>query len=185
MSILPDPTKTNPKAKAIYDKIDAIRGGHHYPGLYIALSNYPELAEAFSDLGEFLRFKSILPGKIREIAILMTSASLKVAFEWETHQANALEAGLTPHLMERILKNDCFKDEPLYAQIKKLVEVFLALEKVPQDLQDYLVQSLGMEAFIQLSVMINFYRMVSGLSIGFEFSLLKESQDPFLSPSSQ
>ena len=35
MSILPDPTKTNSKAKAVYDKIDNARGGHHYPGLFI------------------------------------------------------------------------------------------------------------------------------------------------------
>lgn len=179
MSILPDPTLTNQKAKEIYQKIDHLRGGHHYPGLYVALSNYPELAEVVSNFGQFLRFKGKLPADVREVAILTTASSLRIAYIWITHQPNALEAGLTPELIQRILKNDLLEDYPHYAQVQELVRVFLSLEKVPQELQDGLVKELGMEAFLQLSVIVNFYRMIAGLTIGFEFSIPKEDSSIF------
>jgi 4-carboxymuconolactone decarboxylase len=175
MSQLPDPTQSNPEAKAIYDKIDKTRGGHHYPGLFEALCNYPELAEAFATFGQFLRFQGKLPSDVREVAILTIAAILKNSYEWETHQPNAKAAGLKPDLIQRILKKEKLNDDPVYEKVQRLVHVFLNLQVVPQFLQNELVQDLGMESFLQLSVVINYYRMVAGLVTGFEFSLEKEN----------
>lgn len=179
MAKLPDPTKTNPEAKAIYDKIDASRGGHHYPGLFEALCNYPELAEAFATFGEFLRFEGKIPPDVREVAILTLASHLKIAYEWETHQPNAKAAGLSPELIEKIRTQEKLTDEPLYDKVQQLADNFINLKVVPESLQEALIHELGMEAFMQLSVIINYYRMISGLIFGFEFSLGKDAPDPF------
>jgi hypothetical protein len=63
--------------------------------------------------------------------------------------------------------------------VQKLARHFLLLEPVPQALQDELVTALSLPGFVQLSVVINYYRMIAGLAIGFEFPLPKGMGDPF------
>jgi hypothetical protein len=60
-----------------------------------------------------------------------------------------------------------------------LARHFLSLQPVPQSLQDELVAALTMPGFIQLSVVINYYRMIAGLAIGFEYPLPEGMSDPF------
>ncbi len=179
MSKLPDPTKSSPEAKAVYEKIDDARGGHRYPGLFAGLSNYPELAEAFSDFGEFLRFKGELPADVREVAILTIASQYKASYIWQTHLPNAEAAGLSPECLTKIQNQEKLDDEPFYDRVQQLVNVFLSRKPVPQSLQDDLIQVMGLEAFLQLAVVINYYQMISGLIFGFEFSLGKNAPDPF------
>lgn len=50
-------------------------------GPFASLIHHAPLAERVSDLGEYLRFGSTLPGNIREMAILMTARSVNQAYE--------------------------------------------------------------------------------------------------------
>ena len=50
---------------------------------------------------------------------------------------------------------------------------------MPQPLQDDLVAVLSLPGFMQLAVVINYYRMIAGLAIGFEFPLPEGMSDPF------
>jgi acetolactate synthase-1/2/3 large subunit len=60
-----------------------------------------------------------------------------------------------------------------------LVRHFLRLEVVPQPLQDELVATLGLPGFVQLAVVINYYRLIAGLALGFEFPLPPGMSAPF------
>jgi hypothetical protein len=42
-----------------------------------------------------------------------------------------------------------------------------------------LVAALSLPGFVQLSVVINYYRMIAGLALGFEFPLPEGMSDPF------
>ena len=55
----------------------------------------------------------------------------------------------------------------------------LRLEVVPQPLQDELVAALGLPGLMQHCVVINYYRMIAGLAVGFEFPLPEGMSDPF------
>jgi 4-carboxymuconolactone decarboxylase len=180
MSQIPDPTgQLTPDAQKIYANIVGTRG-HNYPGLFRSLLNYPALAERFADLGKLLRFDGVLRADVRELAILTVAREWQIAYEWETHQQNALRAGLTATLIADVLAGrDLATANPLYAKVQQLARHFLRLEPVPQPLQDELVAALGMPGFIQLSVVINYYRMIFGLAIGFEFPLPEGMSDPF------
>jgi 4-carboxymuconolactone decarboxylase len=180
MSHIPDPIgQLTPEAQKIYAGIVGTRG-HDYPGLFRSLMNYPALAERFAEFGKLLRFDGLLRGDVRELAILTVARELRVAYEWETHQENAARAGLSATLIADVLAGkDLSGSEPLYAKVQTLARHFLRLEPVPQALQDELVARLGLPGFLQLSVVINYYRMIAGLAIGFEFRLPEGMSDPF------
>jgi 4-carboxymuconolactone decarboxylase len=179
MSKLPDPTgRLTPEAQQIYAKIVGSRG-HDYPGLFRSLMNYPELAERFADFGKLLRFDGVLRADVRELAILTVARDLRVAYEWETHQETAARAGLSAPLIAEVLAGRDLSAEPLYTKVQALARHFVRHEVVPQPLQDELVAALTLPGFVQLSVVINYYRMIAGLAIGFEFPLPKGMSDPF------
>jgi 4-carboxymuconolactone decarboxylase len=179
MSHLPDPTgNLNPQAQKIYANIVGARG-HDYPGLFRSLMNYPALAERFAELGKLLRFDGVLQADVRELAILTVARDLRVAYEWETHQENAHKAGLSETLIAEVLAGNKLSENSLYAKVQALARHFLSLEPVPQSLQDDLVAALTMPGFIQLSVVINYYRMIAGLTIGFEYPLPEGMNDPY------
>lgn len=179
MSHIPDPIgQLTPEAQQIYAKIVGTRG-HDYPGLFRSLMNYPVLAERFADFGKLLRFEGVLRADVRELAILTVARDWRVAYEWETHQENARRAGLSPTLIAEVLAGRELSAEPLYAKVQTLARHFLRLEVVPQTLQDDLVAALTLPGFVQLSVVINYYRMIAGLALGFEFPLPAGMSDPF------
>lgn len=180
MSHLPDPTgNLTPEARAIYDHIVGTRG-HDYPGLFRTLMLYPELAQRFAAFGSLLRFDGVLRADLRELAILTVARELRIAYEWETHQENAAKAGLTPAAVADLLaKRELAVHDPLYPAVEKLARTFLDLKPIPQALQDELVAAVGLPGFVQLSVVIGYYRMIAGLANGFEFPLPPGMSDPF------
>jgi 4-carboxymuconolactone decarboxylase len=179
MAQVPDPThQLTPEAQAIYARIVGTRG-HDYPGLFRSLMNYPALAERFAEFGKLLRFDGVLRADVRELAILTVARDLRVAYAWETHQENARGSGLSATLIADVLAGHDLAAYPLYAKVQALARHFLRLEVVPQPLQDELVAALSLPGFIQLAVVINYYRMIAGLAIGFEFPLPQGMHNPF------
>ena len=179
MSQVPDPTgRLTPEARQTYTNIVGSRG-HDYPGLFRSLMNYPALAERFAEFGTLLRFEGVLRADVRELAILTVARDLRVAYAWETHQENAGRAGLSATLIADVLAGHDLSADSLYAKVQALARHFLRLEVVPQPLQDELVAALSLPGFMQLSVVINYYRMIAGLAIGFEFPLPEGMSDPF------
>jgi len=179
MAQVPDPTgRLTPEAQQIYTNIVGSRG-HDYPGLFRSLMNHPALAERFAALGTLLRFDGVLRADVRELAILTVARDLRVAYEWETHQENAERAGLSATLIGDVLAGRELSADPLYGKVQALARHFLRLEVVPQPLQDELVAALSLPGFVQLAVVINYYRMIAGLAVGFEYPLPEGMSDPF------
>jgi hypothetical protein len=104
---------------------------------------------------------------------------LRVTYEWETHQENARCAGFSATVIADVLAGRKLSAQPRYAKVQALARHFLRLEVVPQPLQDGLVAALSLPGFVQLAVVINYYRMITGLAIGFELPLPEGMSDPF------
>jgi len=60
----------------------------------------PELAQALRPLGEQIRFKSSLPPRLNEFAILVTARHWRAQYEWYAHHRLALKAGLAPSVAD-------------------------------------------------------------------------------------
>jgi 4-carboxymuconolactone decarboxylase len=54
----------------------------------------PELCQRAQLLGEYLRFGSVIPQRLRELAILATARHWRQSFEWQTHAPIAQSLGL-------------------------------------------------------------------------------------------
>lgn len=60
----------------------------------------PVLAERLLRVAEHVRFKSSLPAKLNEFAILITARQWGAQYEWFAHHRLALKAGLNPAVAE-------------------------------------------------------------------------------------
>ena len=60
----------------------------------------PILADQLRRVGEHIRFKSSLPAKLNEFAILVTARQWGAQYEWFAHHRLALKAGLNPAIAE-------------------------------------------------------------------------------------
>jgi 4-carboxymuconolactone decarboxylase len=56
----------------------------------------PELADRLQRVGEYLRFRSSIPPRLNEFAILVTARQWNSQYEWHAHHRLALQAGLNP-----------------------------------------------------------------------------------------
>ena len=55
-----------------------------------------------SALGEYLRYRSALPSRLSELAILVTAAHWQQQFEWDIHAPIALKAGVSQETVNAI-----------------------------------------------------------------------------------
>jgi len=82
--------------KVYKDIASGPRGGVRGP--FNALLRSPDLADRAQKLGEWVRFNSSLPERLKEFAILVTARYWSAQYEWHAHHAHALKAGLDPRL---------------------------------------------------------------------------------------
>ena len=76
------------------------RGGLRGP--FHALLRSPELADRVRHLGDYVRFASIVPGGLRELAILLVARFWSAHYEWNAHRKHAIAAGLDPSVADAI-----------------------------------------------------------------------------------
>lgn len=62
----------------------------------------PGIGNLVQQLGEEIRFRSSLAGKLNELAILVTARHWTSQYEWVAHHKLALEGGLNPAIAEEI-----------------------------------------------------------------------------------
>ena len=56
----------------------------------------PELGDRLQKVGEHIRFKSVLPARLNEFAILITARHWTSQYEWFAHYPLAMQGGLDP-----------------------------------------------------------------------------------------
>ena len=81
-------------------------------GPYIALIHHPALAGKLQELGEQLRWKSKLPKRLLELAILVTARRWTCQHEWFMHEKLAREAGLDPEIIAAVAQRVSPKNVP-------------------------------------------------------------------------
>jgi 4-carboxymuconolactone decarboxylase len=64
-------------------------------GPFVPLLRSPEVMLRAKAMGDYLRYKSSLPPKLNELAILMTARHWTQRYEWAVHQPLALKAGVS------------------------------------------------------------------------------------------
>jgi len=62
----------------------------------------PELGDRLQKVGEHIRFKSSIPKRLNELAILITAREWTSQYEWHAHHPLAMKAGLDPKIAEEL-----------------------------------------------------------------------------------
>jgi 4-carboxymuconolactone decarboxylase len=63
-------------------------------GPFVPLLRSPEVMNRARAMGDYLRFKSALPPRLSEFAILITARHWTQSYEWDAHHRLALQGGL-------------------------------------------------------------------------------------------
>jgi 4-carboxymuconolactone decarboxylase len=71
-------------------------------GPFIPLLRSPDLCDRTQKLGEYLRYRSIVPPKLRELAILATARHWQQTYEWQAHAKSATDAGLSEEVIDTL-----------------------------------------------------------------------------------
>ena len=131
-------------------------------GPFIPLLESPELMTRVSALGEYLRFRSALPPRLSELAILATAAHWQQAYEWEIHVPTALTAGIAKSVMDAL-----WAGEPpvgLEADQQVLYELCISLHRektVAPALRSRAVAMLGEHGTIDATAICGYYALLA------------------------
>jgi 4-carboxymuconolactone decarboxylase len=71
-------------------------------GPFIPLLRSPEVFLRAKAMGDYLRFKTVLPPKLREFAILVTARQWTQQYEWSFHSDVATKAGLSTAIIRAV-----------------------------------------------------------------------------------
>ena len=90
-----------PPQKAMVDHIlSGPRGS--LDGPYNVLLRSPEMGDLAQQFGASMRYRSSLPRRLNELAILITARTWTAQYEWIAHHDAALQAGLSPAICDAI-----------------------------------------------------------------------------------
>jgi 4-carboxymuconolactone decarboxylase len=172
---MPAKKKTLPRLPAIPEQalssdqsklIDSIRSGPRgefkMSGPFFCYLHAPAFGELAQKFGAFCRYKTGVPPRLSEFAILVTAQHWKAAYEWSAHEPQALRAGVKQQTIDSLRKGrlpqKAPKDEQaLYRFIKELYR--------DKNITDATYKSvnkiLGDSATVELVGILGYYAMVA------------------------
>lgn len=85
---------TDAQKQAVKDMLGGLRGSFNWDGPNALLLRSPELQGRTQKVGEYLRYKSSIPQRLNEFAILITARQWNAQGEWLAHEGLAAKAGI-------------------------------------------------------------------------------------------
>jgi 4-carboxymuconolactone decarboxylase len=76
--------------------------GHGLIGPFAVMLRSPEVMLRAKAMGDYLRFRNVLPKRVSEMVILITAREWTQQFEWSHHYKYAMEAGLAAEIADAI-----------------------------------------------------------------------------------
>jgi 4-carboxymuconolactone decarboxylase len=158
---LPSPDEMSPEQRRVHDAVLAGPRGAVI-GPLRAVIHSPELAARWSSLGEILRFDTVLPKRLNELAIIVTGRRWGSQIEWWVHARAAAEAGLPADAIEAIRTGHAplLEDEE-DAEIYEFARTLQESGRVPLPLYRAVEQRWGARGVVELTAVIGYYTMVS------------------------
>jgi len=174
------PAELSDRQRAVYDAItggDRLKGTQHFPvvlpdgsltGPFGIMLHAPGIGDALQNLGAAIRYHSGLSARIREIAILLVATATNSEFEWWAHERVGRAAGLTEDEL-RQLAHGVFETADAEEQAAAdLCNTLLDNGSVTDDEYRRYADTLGVEAIIELTTLVGYYRTLAQLMAVFE-----------------
>ncbi|MCW5688584.1 MAG: carboxymuconolactone decarboxylase family protein [Pseudolabrys sp.] len=178
---LPEPDTMTPEQRKVLDAVLNGRRGALIGPLRAALHN-PALADRWQQLGEILRFKTVFPPALNELAVLVTARRWNSELEWVIHAKAARDAGLPEAIIAAIRdrQSPVFDDEA-YREVYDYVRSLQNDGTVSDDCYGAIVKRWGPVGVVELTALTGYYVMVS-LTLNAHRIPLPEGHKPELYP---
>ncbi|MFM0523414.1 carboxymuconolactone decarboxylase family protein [Paraburkholderia strydomiana] len=153
-------TASDEQKTVLEDILSGPRGNLNGPFLGWIFS--PELAQNAQKLGAFCRYKTGLPLRLSELAILVTAARWRSQAEWHIHHPIALEAGLPTDVAEglRTGKTPSFADADDKIIFDFATELY-DTKRVSDATYDAAVARFGLTVVVNLVGLLGYYALVA------------------------
>lgn len=133
-------------------------------GPFNVMLRSPDLGDRLQKVGEYVRFKTSIPPRLNELAILVTARAWTAQYEWYAHQQYALKAGLPPAIVEEIaagkrpskMESD---EETVYNFTRELIDTKQVSDVTFNAVKD----KFGERGIVDLVGLIGYYHTVSML----------------------
>ncbi len=165
------PGEMSADQRQTYDESIASKRGSPPPPM-MAWLNSPEMARHATRLGAFLRYDTVFPADLSEIAILVTARHWTAHYEWYAHKRLALKGGLDIKIIEDIRdrRTPTFSDP----KAKMIYDVAKSLHEghcLTDALYAEAIALLGERGLVEIIGLCGYYTMVSMTLNTFEFDL--------------
>ncbi|HWX82956.1 MAG TPA: carboxymuconolactone decarboxylase family protein [Xanthobacteraceae bacterium] len=156
------------------------RGQFKMSGPFAIFLHSPTFGELAQKLGGHLRFKTRVPPRLSEFAILCTAQQWKAQYEWAMHAPMAEKAGVKPETIAAIQAGRAPKKAPkdemaVYDFVKELY----AKKRVGNGAYNKVKKILGDAGVVDLVGILGYYAMVSMTLNTFKAPLPQGMKAPF------
>lgn len=139
-------------------------------GPFNAMLVNPAVGDALQQLGAAIRYRTALPARVREVAILVVAAYRRSDFEWHAHAPLAREAGLNDEDLAAIRRcqdpgGPATPEPPVLASDDYLVRRVVQALLVQRDLDDTLFAlvtgKFGVACVVELITLVGYYDLLA------------------------
>ncbi|HEX7967611.1 MAG TPA: carboxymuconolactone decarboxylase family protein, partial [Stellaceae bacterium] len=133
-------------------------------GPFNVMLRSPDLGDRLQKVGEYVRFKTSIPPRLNELAILVTARAWTAQYEWYAHYQYAMKAGVPPAVAEDIaagkrptkMQSD---EEVVYNFTRELIDT----KQVSDATFNAAKEKFGERGVVDLVGLIGYYHIVSML----------------------
>lgn len=131
-------------------------------GPFDAMLRAPRSGAALQLVGAALRYRSVLPERVRELATLLVAAHHRSAFEWYAHAPLAAAVGLPDALVEAVrIGGSVEPDDPAERAAAVAVAQLLTSGDVDDDAWAAAVDTLGEPGAVELTTLVGYYSLLA------------------------
>lgn len=173
------PDEMNEDQRRVYDEIvGGPRGA--VVGPLLAVLHRADLADRWQKLGELLRYRTSLPQRLSELAVLVTARRWKSILEWYIHAPIAVTAGLPSEIVEAIRNEELpnftdADDAAIYAFASELH----SNATVSEATYARVLERWGVVGVVELTALIGYYTMVAMTLNAHAYELPNQAPHPF------
>lgn len=150
------PRSTGPQAFALTDASGRLNGPFN------AMLVSPDLGAALQELGSAIRYKTQLPARMREIAILELACLRRSEFEWYAHARVGAQAGLTADELVSLHDGTPASTFSVAEALVRTVVRSLVVERELGDASfDAAVETLGLRGVVDIITLVGYYESLA------------------------
>ena len=158
---LPGPEQMTSEQRAVYDDVVAGRRGRMV-GPLRAVIHSPELATRWHRIGEFLRFNTVLPAPLSELAILACGRRWNSDVEWAVHARVARQAGIAEDVIEAIEAGRTVEfTDPEQLEVYRFAQMLLHTGQVSDPVYAAIRDRWQDRGVVELTGLVGYYSMVA------------------------